>query len=43
MMAYAVMGTKNSQAMLGNGPVDNGSASTTGLADAEGPYADSTS
>jgi len=43
MMAYAVMGTKNSQWMLGNGPTSNSSASTTGLADSAGPYADSTS
>jgi hypothetical protein len=43
MMAYTVMGTKNSQAMLGDGPVSNSSVSKTGLADAAGPYADSTS
>ena len=42
MMSYAVMGTKNSQAMMGDGPVDNGSASETGLADAAGPYAQAT-
>lgn len=42
MMAYAVMGTKNSQWSLGDGPVSNSSASTTGLADNAGPYADST-
>ena len=43
MMAYAVMGTKNSQWMMGDGPVDNASPSTTGLADQAGPYAQSTS
>ena len=43
MMAYTVMGTKNSQSMLGLGPVYNSSASETGLADSAGPYADSTS
>ncbi len=43
MMAYTVMGTKNSQAMLGDGPVSGYSASETGLADAKGPYANSTS
>ncbi len=43
MMAYTVMGTKNPQAMLGGGPVKRPYASGTGLADAKGPYADSTS
>lgn len=42
MMAYTVMGTKNSQWMLGNGPVATTNFSTTGLADRAGPYADST-
>ncbi|MBR2093958.1 MAG: hypothetical protein IJ904_07990, partial [Candidatus Methanomethylophilaceae archaeon] len=41
MMSYAVMGTKNSQAMMGDGPVNNSAASETGLADSVGPYADS--
>ncbi len=39
MMAYTVMGTKNSQEMLGYG---SGETMDTGLADAAGPYADST-
>jgi hypothetical protein len=43
MMSYTVLGTKNSQAMLGKGPVNNTSESKTGLADSAGPYADSTS
>lgn len=43
MMAYLVMGTKNSQWMLGNGPVSGSAASVTGLADSAGPYANSTS
>ncbi len=43
MMAYAVMGTKNSQWCLGNGPVSGSAASVTGLSDEAGPYADSTS
>lgn len=40
MMCYTVMGTKNAQWMLGNGPSANLSTST-GLSDALGPYADS--
>ncbi len=43
MMSYAVMGTKNSQEMMGDGPVHNSAASATGLADSAGPYAPSTS
>ena len=43
MMAYTVMGTKNSQMMMGSGPVSGSSASTTGLADSAGPYASATS
>ncbi|MBR4504819.1 MAG: leucine-rich repeat protein, partial [Candidatus Methanomethylophilaceae archaeon] len=49
IMAYTVMGTKNSQEMLGNGPVNwdgnfysTSHALKTGLADAAGPYAQST-
>lgn len=42
-MCYAVMGTKNSQWMLGDGPTSGGSRVTTGQADLAGPYADSTS
>ncbi|MBO4569355.1 MAG: leucine-rich repeat domain-containing protein [Candidatus Methanomethylophilaceae archaeon] len=41
MMAYTVMGTKNSQVMLGNGPTAQ--KTDTGRADAAGPYADATS
>ncbi len=44
MMAYTVMGTKNSQALLGDGPVgENNPVSVTGLADGAGPYANATS
>lgn len=43
MMAYTVMGTKNSQWMMGDGPVDNEGASVTGQSSAAGPYATSTS
>ena len=43
MMAYLVMGTKNSQWAMGDGPVANSAASVTGQADAAGPYAQSTS
>ena len=40
MMAYTVMGTKNSQEMIGSGNVNGNpdAPSTTGLADAAGPY-----
>lgn len=46
MMASAIIGTRNAQWALGNGPVNKGSTagpSTTGLADARGPWADATS
>jgi hypothetical protein len=43
MMAYLVMGTKNSQWAMGDGPVSGSAASVTGQADRAGPYADSTS
>ncbi len=42
MMSYTVMGTKNSQAMLGDGPATAYIARITGLADSVGPYADAT-
>lgn len=42
-MAYAVMGTKNAQWCLGEGPSDNNpQVSISGLADRAGPYADAT-
>ncbi len=43
MMAYTVMGTRNSQAVAGEGPVRGNSPSVTGLADEAGPYARSDS
>ena len=41
MMAYTIMGTKNSQWMMGNGPVSTNVASVTGLSEDKGPYAQS--
>jgi hypothetical protein len=38
MMAYTVMGSKDSQATLGAGPVSGGGPSASGLADLAGPY-----
>ena len=43
MMSYTVMGTKNSKALLGDGPVGEGFPLVSGLADASGPYANATS
>ncbi|MBO4798455.1 MAG: leucine-rich repeat protein, partial [Candidatus Methanomethylophilaceae archaeon] len=43
MMSYAVMGTKNSQALLGDGPAVGSAASRTGYADRLGPYEPGTS
>ena len=39
MMAYTVLGSKDAQVILGDGPVDNDSASETGLSNNAGPYA----
>jgi hypothetical protein len=43
MMSYTVMGTKNSQSLMGAGPVNNRLPSITGSSDAAGPYGVSTS
>ncbi len=43
IMAYTVMGTKNSQAMLGRGFDADMETQPTGLSDCAGPYADATS
>ncbi|MBR6213567.1 MAG: hypothetical protein IKQ67_02850 [Candidatus Methanomethylophilaceae archaeon] len=38
IMSYSVMGTKNSQQMIGNGYTDIGGSETTGASDASGAY-----